>query len=74
MGKFTNVMFTDRPMKKPQGRSYSYHTPKFDVKVGDMVVVQSGSGYGVGQVVGTTDTILFDEKLAKHIVTKFETE
>ena len=74
MEKYTKVVFTDRPMKKPQGKEYTYHTPDFEIEVGTMVVIQAGSGYSIGQVTGFTDTITFDEKLAKNIVAWFEAE
>ena len=65
---FTRVIFTDRRMGKPIGKMYTYRTPDFKVKTGDLVVVQSGDGYSIGQVVGKTDTIDFPKELLKDIV------
>lgn len=70
--KYAQVIFTDRPIGKPTGKKYTYLNKDKDLKVDNMVVIQAGSGYSIGQVTGFTESISFDEKLLKQVITKFE--
>ena len=70
--KYVQVVFTDRPVDAKKFKAYTYLNTVKDLEVDDMVVIQAQDGYAIGQVRGFTDTISFDEKLLKKVVTKFE--
>ena len=66
--KYIRVVFTDRQSEKaPPGKVYTYNKPNFDFDIGSLVVVQAGSGFGIGQIVGEIDKITFDPKLLKEV-------
>lgn len=68
MQKYTKIIFTDRYMMYPSGKVYTYRTPDFGVKEGDLVVMEAGDGMSIGQVVGFINEINFPESKLKNII------